>query len=106
MPSRRRPAWPSSRRGTLPLDVLERVDNEPGPAIERVDPFNDGEPFRYRYGERTQPARTCLLETLQHCRSGRELMDCGRLQDLSLASELDASIPVPRFDGTALVAPY
>lgn len=50
--------------------------------------------------------RTSLLETLQRCGSGRELMVRGRLQDLSLASELDASISVPRFDGTAFVAPY
>jgi MoaA/NifB/PqqE/SkfB family radical SAM enzyme len=49
---------PASRRGTLPLDVLTRVVSEAGPAIERVDLFNYGEPFLYRH----------LVEALRHVR--------------------------------------
>jgi len=49
----------SSRRGTLPLDVVKRVVTEAGPAVERVDFFNYGEPFLYRY----------LLDSLRHIRA-------------------------------------
>jgi len=49
---------PRSRTGTLPLDVLRRVVDEAGPAVERVDLFNYGEPFLYRH----------LVEALRHIR--------------------------------------
>lgn len=49
---------PKSRTGTLPIDVLKRVVTEAGPAIERVDLFNYGEPFLYRH----------LVEALRHVR--------------------------------------
>ena len=45
-----------------------------------------------------------LLETLQQCSSGRELLERGQLKDLELACDLDASGTVPRFDGTAFTA--
>ena len=53
---RGRPA--SSRRGTLPLDVVRRIVNEAGPSVERVDFFNYGEPFLYRH----------LIDALRHIR--------------------------------------
>ncbi len=49
---------PASRRGTLPIDVLKRVVSEAGPAVERVDLFNYGEPFLYPR----------LVEALRHVR--------------------------------------
>lgn len=49
---------PKSRAGTLPIEVLKRVVTEAGPAIERVDLFNYGEPFLYRP----------LVEALRHIR--------------------------------------
>ena len=54
---RGRPA--SSRRGTLPLDVVRRIVNEAGPSVERVDFFNYGEPFLYRH----------LIDALRHIRA-------------------------------------
>ncbi len=49
---------PRSRTGTLPIDVLKRVVTEAGPAVERVDLFNYGEPFLYRH----------LVDALRHVR--------------------------------------
>jgi hypothetical protein len=49
---------PKSRMGTLPIEILKRVVTEAGPAIERVDLFNYGEPFLYRH----------LVEALRHVR--------------------------------------
>jgi len=49
---------PKSRTGTLPIETLKRVVTEAGPAIERVDLFNYGEPFLYRH----------LVEALRHVR--------------------------------------
>jgi pyruvate-formate lyase-activating enzyme len=49
---------PRSRTGTLPLDVLKRIVTEAGPAVERVDVFNYGEPFLYRH----------LVDALRHIR--------------------------------------
>jgi pyruvate-formate lyase-activating enzyme len=49
----------SSRTGTLPLDVVKRVVDEAGPAVERVDFYNYGEPFLYRY----------LVDALRHVRA-------------------------------------
>ena len=61
---------PKSRTGTLPIDVLKRVVNEAGPAVERVDLFNYGEPFLYRHlvdalrhVRRTLPATTIAIST-------------------------------------------
>jgi len=50
---------PRSRTGTLPLDVVARVVDEAGPAIERVDFYNYGEPFLYRH----------LVDALRHVRA-------------------------------------
>jgi pyruvate-formate lyase-activating enzyme len=50
---------PSSRTGTLPIEVVKRVITEAGPDVERVDLFNYGEPFLYRH----------LVEALRHVRS-------------------------------------
>lgn len=36
---------PRSRTGRLPLDTVKRVVDEAAGGIERVDMFNDGEPF-------------------------------------------------------------
>jgi pyruvate-formate lyase-activating enzyme len=49
---------PRTRTGALPLDVLRRIVTEVGPAIERVDLFNYGEPFFYRH----------LVDALRHIR--------------------------------------
>lgn len=49
---------PKSRAGTLPLEVIERVVEEAGPGVERIDFFNYGEPFLYRH----------LLDALRHIR--------------------------------------
>jgi pyruvate-formate lyase-activating enzyme len=49
---------PKSRLGTLPIDTLKRVVTEAGPAVERVDLFNYGEPFLYRH----------LVDALRHVR--------------------------------------
>jgi pyruvate-formate lyase-activating enzyme len=49
---------PEGRTGTLPIETLKRVVTEAGPAIERVDLFNYGEPFLYRH----------LTEALRHVR--------------------------------------
>jgi MoaA/NifB/PqqE/SkfB family radical SAM enzyme len=61
---------PAARRGTLPLAVLKRVISEAGPAIERVDFFNYGEPFLYRHlidglrhARATMPASTIAIST-------------------------------------------
>ena len=55
----RRGRIPASRRGTLPIQVLKQVVSDAGPAIERIDLFNYGEPFLYRH----------LIEALRHIRS-------------------------------------
>ncbi len=47
------------RTGLLPLDALRRVAAEAGPAVERVDLFNYGEPFLY----------PPLLDALRHIRA-------------------------------------
>jgi 2-phosphosulfolactate phosphatase len=48
--------------------------------------------------------RDALIETLDACGSGRELVGRGHLRDKLIAGDLDASCSVPRFDGTAFVA--
>ena len=48
--------------------------------------------------------RESLVETLDACGSGRELAGRGHLQDKLIASQLDVSNAVPRFDGTAFAA--
>jgi pyruvate-formate lyase-activating enzyme len=40
---------PRSRTGTLSLETVKRVIDEAGDGIERIDMFNYGEPFLYRY---------------------------------------------------------
>jgi len=59
-----------ARTGTLPIDVLTRVVDEAGSALERVDLFNYGEPFLYRHLvdalrhiRRTRPAPTIEIST-------------------------------------------
>jgi 2-phosphosulfolactate phosphatase len=51
-----------------------------------------------------ESCRHTLVETLDRCGSGRELAGRGHEQDKLIASELDVSNCVPRFDGTAYVA--
>ena len=48
-----------SRGGTLPIEVVKRVVDEAGAALERIDLFNYGEPFLYRH----------LVEALRHIRT-------------------------------------
>lgn len=48
--------------------------------------------------------RDRLVETLQHCGSGRELDGRGHTSDKIVAGALDVSSAVPRFDGLAFVA--
>jgi hypothetical protein len=50
---------PPSRTGTLALDLVKRVVDEAGPAVERVDFYNYGEPFLYRH----------LIDALRHVRA-------------------------------------
>ena len=45
-----------------------------------------------------------LAATLDQCGSGRELDTRGHHNDKLIAGELNASVSVPRFDGTAFVA--
>lgn len=45
----RRPVDKRARNGTLPLPVIERLVREAGPALERIDFFQYGEPFLYRH---------------------------------------------------------
>ena len=47
-----------SRTGTLPLETLQRVLEQVGSAVERVDFYNYGEPFLYRH----------LVAALRHAR--------------------------------------
>jgi len=47
-----------SRLGTLSLETVKRVIDEAGSGLERIDLFNYGEPFLYRY----------LLDVLRHAR--------------------------------------
>lgn len=48
--------------------------------------------------------RERLVETLDHCGSGRELDGRGHAKDRFIASQLDVSSCVARFDGIAFVA--
>lgn len=48
--------------------------------------------------------RDRLVETLDECGSGRELVERGHDRDKFIAGQLDVSSCVPRFDGTAFVA--
>jgi 2-phosphosulfolactate phosphatase len=49
-------------------------------------------------------SRDALAATLDRCGSGRELDGRGHHQDVLIATELDVSSTVPRFDGVAFVA--
>jgi len=48
--------------------------------------------------------RDRLIETLDHCGSGRELGGRGHSKDKFIAAQLDISACVPRFDGLAFIA--
>lgn len=88
------------------------MDGSMRPSLE--DWLGAGAVLRWLPGSRSPEAqaavalferyRGTLLDTLQQCSSGRELMERGQLKDLELAADLDASSTVPRFDGTAFVA--
>jgi 2-phosphosulfolactate phosphatase len=48
--------------------------------------------------------RDALASAIRQCASGRELEERGQAADLALASDLEVSTCVPRFDGVAFVA--
>lgn len=88
------------------------LDGSLRPALE--DWLGAGAILRWFRGARSPEAETAvavfehhrnrLVETLNHCSSGRELDERGHDQDKFIAGALDVSRCVPRFDGTAFVA--
>jgi 2-phosphosulfolactate phosphatase len=88
------------------------ADGSLRPAIE--DWLGAGAILRWLPGSRSPEADAAistfehlhdgLIETLDHCQSGRELHERGHDRDKFLAGDLDVSTCVPRFDGVAFVA--
>ena len=82
------------------------------PALE--DWLGAGAILRWLPGSRSPEAESAiasfehhrdrLLDTLDHCGSGRELDGRGHLKDRFIAGQLDVSSRVARFDGVAFVA--
>ena len=78
---------PSSRTGTLPLDVVKRVVDEAGPAVERVDFYNYGEPFLYRH----------LVDALRHVRAALPRATIAISTDgMQVREEVEATIVAER----------
>lgn len=88
------------------------ADGSLRPALE--DWLGAGAILRWLPGNRSPEAdaavasfeqyRDRLVETLDACGSGRELAERGHEKDKFMAGELDASVSIPRFDGSAFIA--
>lgn len=82
------------------------------PALE--DWLGAGAILHWLPGERSPEADTAvgsfeqhrdrLVETLDACASGRELAERGHENDKVIAGQLDVSLSIPRFDGSAFAA--